>query len=301
MSTQIRKSAIFAGCVRNCGAYLAGVEGNLTNVSRLFTKVGLVLFENDSVDDTKERLRTFFPYAVDRAIISLDGIDSLYKFRTQRLALARNSIATIVRSAPFKFYDYVVLLDFDDVNATPIDLSPIETTLQRMEMDAGWGVAFANSLGPYYDMWALRHPILCPDDIWLRCETARLHYGLSHQEAYEKNFLNRLFRIPIDIEPFEVESAFGGLGIYKMKCFTETEAVYNGEQLAVGKAGVNDYLIHYQACEHVSFHRGIRSQTNLRLQIVPFMINRNTENLGFGRPEVMSGLRIGMYPANTPG
>jgi hypothetical protein len=258
----------------------------------------LVVFENDSTDGTGDQLTRFFPEAIDRSITSLTGLDQRLPHRTERIAFGRNMVAAILRADPFNQFDFVVLLDFDDVNEAPVNLDVYATTFEQLASDERWGAAFANSRGLYYDMWALRHPQVCPADVWLSCEIARLKGECSEVEAFHKHFLSRLFVLPTDLQPFDVESAFGGLGIYKLACFTGAAASYRGDQLCAFAAHGARYVLHYQACEHVSFHEAVRHQTGLSLRIVPNLVNRETHNLHFNDASVMRGLRIGIYAQN---
>jgi hypothetical protein len=208
-----------------------------------------------------KKLRQFSPEATHRSVTSLKGLDQRLLFRTGRIAFGRNMVAAVLRAEPFNRFDYAVLLDFDDVNVAPVDLDVHPKTFQQLDKDETWGAAFANSLGVYYDMWALRHPQVCPGDVWLQCELARLSGANSREEAFRNHFLSRLFQIPTDLSPFPVESAFGGLGIYKLQCFVKTTGVYRGDQLCAFQKDGKGYVLHYQACEHVSFHESIRLQT----------------------------------------
>jgi hypothetical protein len=292
------KSVVFAGCARNCASYLPAIERNLRAIASLVGKFGLVVFENDSVDGTGERLRQLLPEANDRSITSLTGLDQRLLYRTERIAFGRNMVAAVLRAAPFNQYDFAVLLDFDDVNVAPVDPDVFAKTFEQLDKDDTWGAAFANSLGVYYDMWALRHPQVCPGDVWLQCELARLSGARSEEEAFQHHFRSRLFQIPTDLSPFPVESAFGGLGIYKLQCFVNTTGGYRGDQLCAFQKDGKGYVLHYQACEHVSFHESVRLQTRLHLKIVPNLVNRNTENLSFNNPSIMRGLTIAHYAQN---
>ncbi len=289
---------VFAGCARNCANYLLGIEQNLRAIASLFGKFGLVVFENDSIDGTGERLGQFLPEATHRSVTSLKGLDQRLLCRTERIAFGRNMVAAVLRAEPFNKFDYAVLLDFDDVNIAPVDLDVYAKTFEQLEKDESWGAAFANSLGVYYDMWALRHPQVCPGDVWLQCELARLSGMYSEEDAFRRHFLSRLFQIPADLSPFPVESAFGGLGIYKLQCFIKTTGGYKGDQLCAFETHGKRYVLHYQACEHVSFHESVRLQTGLRLKIVPSLINRNTETVLFNNPSIMQGLTIAHYAQN---
>jgi len=297
----IPKHAVIAGCARDCARYLPAIQENLRTIARMFEKVSFIAFENDSTDGTKEALKQLLPEVQSRSITCIDGLDRVFPFRTQRLAFARNTIASVIRESECRFADYVALLDFDDVNALPLNPESVWDAIGALESDTSLGAAFANSNGPYYDLWALRHPVICPNDVWLSCEVNRRETGKDAEEIFDQLFRPRLFVIPVDLDPIEVESAFGGLGFYKSACFTKTNAMYIGEQTKLIRQSDKHQILHYQACEHVSFHHGVRMATGLKLKIFPGLINRITPNQGFGHPSIMKGLAIGSYPINEVG
>jgi len=74
---------------------------------------------------------------------------------------------------------------------------------------------FANARPRYYDVWALRHDRWCPEDCWHPI------WGRSPDRTFEdakfREVFARQIRIPAGLPPIPVRSAFGGLGIYRMR------------------------------------------------------------------------------------
>lgn len=287
-------NVLFAGCARNCEPYLDLIENNLLQVSGLFSSADLLVFENDSTDQTKARLRSFLPTARSRRVIHADGLFRALPSRTLRLAFGRNALADLIRARAYEHVDIVILLDLDDVNTDPPRLDVIERTIVAMLGDYTWGASFSNTDGVYYDLWALRHPQICPGDVWLDAETLRMRELLPVEEAYRRVFENRIFTIPSHFPEIEVESAFGGFGIYKSSLFKHTRARYIGEQTQLLSLGREDRLIHYQCCEHVPFHATLRAELGCKLKIVPSLINRKGTYPAFN-PHSMTALKIDEY------
>jgi hypothetical protein len=123
---------------------------------------------------------------------------------------------------------------------------------------------FANSGGAYFDLWALRHPELCPGDVWEELADYAIANRVGDTEAYEHTLAKRVFTLAADAPPLEVDSAFGGLGIYKLSHVLANPAPYAGAKLKEN--------LGWQVCEHVAFHAGLRAQGG-RLFVLPWLIN----------------------------
>ena len=140
------------------------------------------------------------------------------------------------------------------------------------------GAVFANQLGPYYDLWALRHPDLCPHDVWWQVYQIHLkNPNWSDAECLEAVFASLEIKLSINEKPFKFESAFGGLGLYKASWLSRAQAPYCGESahlLPTEDGGTK--LLRLQVCEHVSFHAGLRA-AGASLWIHPGWINWNTQ------------------------
>jgi len=76
-----------------------------------------------------------------------------------------------------------------------------------------------------------------------------------------------------DSPPVEVDSAFGGLGIYALDWVRRAPNPYLGSRVHVRRRH-DGRLIHFrmQQCEHVHFHAGLRRQGG-RLFILPALID----------------------------
>ena len=267
------RKVLFAGCARDCAEFLPDIFSNLTRLSSLFTQSAFICVENDSSDGTGEALASYQPSVPGMHLIRLDGLAARLPQRTLRIAFARNAILEYARQwEDVREFDYVMLLDLDNVSSHPLDLAAIDAALNWMEHSERIAGVFPNQLGTYYDMWALRHPSICPADLWEEVYDYQMANGVSDQEAFDAVFAPRTFNIPVDFPALSVESAFGGLGIYKMQHFLNAPNPYIGSKVKVVNQRGSRGIINWQTCEHVHFHQGLRARGG-ELYILPFLIN----------------------------
>ena len=162
----MRPKIIFAGLVQNAAAYLPLVLKNIENISTLASETGFIFVENDSNDATKEILNEWGIDRLNFHLINLDGLNSI-AIRTLRLARARNTYIELIKTfEKFHNFDYLIVLDMDDVGAYAIELDKVLNALVFLEEAPERAATFANQRGTYYDMWALRHSKRCPSDVW---------------------------------------------------------------------------------------------------------------------------------------
>ena len=103
--------------------------------------------------------------------------------------------------------------------------------------------------------------------------------GVSDEEAFERVFRPRVFSLPKGSQPVAVDSAFGGLGIYKMP--SAIGGAYRGErEVRITPHDFAEQQITVQLCEHVPFNRRI-TRNGGRLFIVPSLINYTTPHMDY--------------------
>jgi glycosyltransferase involved in cell wall biosynthesis len=212
----------------------------------LFETFKMLIYENDSTDNTVEILEQFkqtHPF--------FDYISENLQTRVKTLALAhgRNTLLKYIQG-----FEYMIMVDLDDVIAT-FKPSQIKYLFEHTE----WDALFANCLGKYYDIWALRierdkWTQLCPFqvidyDCWEAVQKYRTRQVVSQHQI----------SIPVSTPLIPVNSAFGGFGIYKVD---KINGRYNGFDGRI-------------RCEHVEFHKGMK-----RLFICPkFLVNKQSEHI----------------------
>lgn len=281
-------SAVIVGCLKNSAPFLSEVIKNLEMLASCFVEVSFIFIENDSVDATKAIISGWGEKQGHFRLFTMNGLDEYEKHRTVRLEIARNAyISAIRQDERLHRYDHMIVIDMDDRGAHPLSLDAVASALNFLNGQGERAAVFANQSVKYYDLWALRHPQLCPFDFWHEVLAQTLHSD-SDQDAFDKVYAKVPRCIPVNAPPIQVDSAFGGLGIYKMHFVLNNKARYIGHEYKffMGESMVFNKL---QTCEHVSFHHGIAAQGG-QMFILPYLINSD-QDTGFN-PSAFRGILI---------
>lgn len=264
---------IFAGAAQNCARFLPAVFANLEKMASLASEAAFVFVENDSKDETKQVLNSWGQNRPNFNLITMDGLNRI-PVRGLRLELARGAYAELIKTYKnYREYDFMVVMDMDDAGSYPLELAEVEKAIAFLQAEPTRAAAFANQLGLYYDVWTLREPKLCPGDAWEEVMDYVMKHKVTPEEAHAQTFAKRVHTFPTTMAPFEVDSAFGGLGIYKMSYVLKNPNPYLGSKMkAVPTEDGTFNVARWQACEHVHFNHGIRSIGG-RLFIMPSLIN----------------------------
>jgi hypothetical protein len=274
------RRAIFVGCAKNCQKHLQSVLGNIERIASLFGEAAFVFAENDSIDSTKAIFHKWSEGKKNFHLLNLDGLDAIQQ-RGLRLEVARNAYLEYIRSnARLADFDYLFVLDLDEINTMAVNLTHIENAVGFLEQMPDYAGVFANQIGIYYDMWTLRHPVLCPQDIWEEVFDYSFKNDVSDEVAYNETFKRRLFSLSPDASPVEVDSAFGGFGIYKLHYVLKNRNPYLGSKVKVLQNSAQLKIVRWQVCEHVHLNLGIRNLGG-RLFIFPRLVNASTERSYF--------------------
>ena len=226
------KTITFAAPVRNCGSALrSGIE-LASKLGEYFKDYKIAIFENDSIDDTKNILREI---QKDQRIIVIqrDGLDDVFPFRTERISFARNSLFEQVKKNDS---DYFCTMDLDGVIGENFSFDGF---LSNFAHDDCWDAVFPANTDKYYDIWTLRHEGICAGDYERQMNA--MDPIFSNEIIYDA-CLNNLQTM--DFRKLkgwlQVSSAFGGMGIYKTEKFVHSSYF-----------GVKDG---YEVSDHVAFH-----------------------------------------------
>ena len=277
---------VILGCSQNCGRYLHHVCQNIRALGLHFRSHQVLLLENDSQDNTIDEIRNSQYLFRNLTARSFSGLNAKIPIRTERLAHLRNCAMDWVRQRQLPTQQTLVMvIDMDEVNAMPwrVDewIQPLSWFINKRDAAA----MFANQKGPYYDLWALRHPRRCPTDVWL--EVINLHLEkpfLSDEGLIQQAYLPWQFTIDPDGPAEKVDSAFGGLGFYKLSWLQQCQTSYSGLiSKWLDRPGQPSKLIRWQVAEHVSLHAGLRA-AGASLWIHPRLINWHTDQLPSLRP-----------------
>jgi glycosyltransferase involved in cell wall biosynthesis len=273
---------VFGGVAFNCADHLEKVLENIKHYASNFKEAAFVFVENDSTDGTKEILDRWKSSQSTCTVLTLDGISSI-KQRTVRLEIVRNACLEFIRTDTLlNQYDYIMLTDMDDIGSYTVSADQILESVEFLETSADHAAVFANQEGAYYDLWALRHPSICPEDVWEQMLDRVMISGESEEAAYEATFKDKIFKLPKEAGLVEVESAFGGFGVYKRSFATSRGLCYVGSKVKIIRCLDGVVVRRIQTCEHVHFHAGIRKLGG-RLFINPKLINRGDVSYGLNK------------------
>jgi hypothetical protein len=252
---------------------LSQIESALSD----FKEVLWFLVESDSKDSSVEKLEKLSKSRKNFRYISLGSIQDAGKPRTIGMARARNVCLEEVKSyAPYREVDYVAVSDFNRLNSR-LSVVGIRSCFENPI----WDACFANQSGRYYDVWALRHPLWSPNDCWQQHAFFRKFYRFP-ELALNASIRNRMIHIPKNSDWIEVDSAFGGFGIYKRETY-----------LLGSYTGITSENL--PICEHVPFHEELRKSGN-HLFINPQLINTHSTDHSQRMNLLRTFVRVASYP-----
>ncbi len=256
------RNLLVAGVVRNGGRFLARELARMRAATAGFSAVQVLLVESDSSDNTLQVLAQVGQTWPALRVISQGSLRAQLPQRTARIAHCRNIYLDELANNPlYADVSHVLVADLDRVCAD-ISSAALASCWPGVP---GWDACFANQGDWYYDVWALRHPVWCPGDAWQ--EHARLLPLLGEPEATNLALFSRQVHIPADRPWIEVDSAFGGLAVYRR------DALLGLRYVGLDGQGA-------EICEHVSLHAQMRAR-GARLYINPALINaRRTKHGG---------------------
>lgn len=263
--------ALICGLARQCAAVLPASFARIDELRGCFDLADLLFATNDS-DDGTDRILTEWSATKPASVVHADGLAASVSSRTDRLAMVRNlCLAELQRRASIGIlYDVLLVLDMDGVNAKLTTGQEFVYALNCAPPD--WAAVFGNQRQAYFDVWALRHETWCPNDCWKEVNaTAKAAsrwaprdlrgrlYEYAARRARTQLVGKKQVHIPPEAPPIRVESAFGGIGIYKTSWLTNVW--YGGRD--------NDG---HETCEHVVLNRQIHTRGG-KLYILPKLLN----------------------------
>jgi hypothetical protein len=261
MSDQPRITAY--GLIRNGGPDLGAELTRFEALLSAFPAARLIIATNDNQDGTDAELDAWAAKSPNHVLLRFDGLARAIPDRIDRLAVVRNLCLAAIRE--HHACDFMVSLDLDGPNVR-LSVGSIGEVIERWP--AGAAAVFANQRQAYYDLYALRHPSWCPSDCWLEVTAdlnrtprllRRLFADRRRRQAVSRRVWSRQYRIEPETPPIAVDSAYGGLGVYRMSALA---GCWYGSRLPSGAA----------VCEHVGLHAQLRTAGG-QLYILPWLLN----------------------------
>jgi len=205
-------NVLICGVVKNCSNKLVMNLNLALQTSELFKNSKIIIYENNSTDNTKNILNYYKTNHSKFVVISEDlnitkenslswaytevtGSD--HSCRIEQISNARNKVIDEINKKEYDEYKYVIWIDLD---SSGWEISGIKDSFDKKY---DWDAIFANSF-PYYDYYALRSDffqVFGPEIIG---------------EKFWENLPNNNFR---DDKLIPLYSAFNGIGIYKKNIF----------------------------------------------------------------------------------
>ena len=223
---------VICGCCRDVAAHLPHVLESMHRIGRQFRDYRIIVFENDSRDDTRRILeaeRQRFPATLQ--LLLEDGLP--FPQRIERLAYIRNKLLDAARSAAPDQQGLLLMMDMDEVAAEGNLAETIHTCFHYPF--ESWDALTANRRLVYYDIWALRITRHLEFDFAERCRQ------IGSMQGYRKYFLQFRRQIRQSDRLLPVLSAFGGAALYKMSALT-------------GKHYIGLKPDGRETCEHLNVH-----------------------------------------------
>lgn len=246
------------------------IQSEIVRFEGEMSKVGSIeyfLVESDSTDTTSAILENLKSKYSNFQFKSLGELRTQIPDRVERIRSCRNVYVEYIRkNLNSKSWDYVVVADLDGMNSQLTRTRFANSILQMKN----WDALFANQKYGYYDILALRSVGWVESDLLRSLREDETISGkrsakwsliayLRNQKRRQNALYSKMRRIPQDTEIIRVESAFGGLGIYKPELFVKFDYSLNDGELPDGS-------------EHITFHKKCADSGYL-LGINPKLIN----------------------------
>jgi len=249
---------------RNTKLYVVGTVRNvertlrmeLLRVYNLFSKhfavIETFLVESDSNDKTLHIMETLSSELEGFKYVSLGNLEKGIYNRIERLSLCRNRYVQYLRDEKIDTNSLVLVLDLD-IRNTRLDADGILAALDAIN---SWDAVFANQTGRYFDIYALRHKTWNSVNCF-EYESYLKTHGLRN--ARKKAIWSKMIKIPKNYQEINVQSAFGGMGLYRLDCFLKSDYTPRTE-------------LESQFSEHVVLHNKL-IERGARLCILPSFVN----------------------------
>ena len=239
-----------------------------------FEEIDVFIVESDSSDSTVGVLNRISKKTPNFNFVSLGDLKVAIPNRIERIRKCRNVYVEHVRNnIDFEEWDYVVVADLDGMNSALKDNS----ILKIFSSLTSWDACFPNQRYGYYDLYALREKSWMPRDVFEDLKVLRnlipvtelnnfqilqkFKRLLAFDKARKLSIYDKMRNISKNDPWIIVDSAFGGLAIYKTNLFLDNNYDSNNLQGPI-------------VSEHVDFNLKCTS-FGAKFFIVPFFINSN--------------------------
>jgi len=270
---QFSDRILVCGLVRDVQHSIRREISRLSQSLKGFSEVHFYLIESDSKDCTLEELEELRNSSIKLDFVSLGVLSSTIPDRVERIRHCRNKYIEFIRVNSEKF-DYVLVADLDGINSR-ISSRALETSFTA---NVNWDMCAANQIGGYYDIYALRAKGWCESDYQREIEDKS--EGLNPRQLFQLRtelIYDRMRKISRKSSWVPVDSAFGGLAVYKTEMFLRADYTPIEDSAS-------------RQCEHVDFNLKLRKM-GYRLFINPALINSHWNTYNINRFKVIRRAR----------
>lgn len=237
------------------------VRNEILRMQNLFRKFGethFYLVESDSSDSTIAILQELENEVKNFSFQTLGKLDSRIPNRVNRIRCCRNEYVRFIRESHINF-DYVVVCDWDGINKAVKS----QSLKKIFRNETVWSMCSANQTFGYYDIYALRAKDWVESDFITELSKFREKHGpltFWQEDRARKELIYKKMRILRKSKGWiEVDSAFGGMAIYKANIFQEFDY---GDQTTIEEP----------ECEHITLHRKMTG-AGMKIFVCPEFIN----------------------------
>jgi len=235
---------VIAGLAKNCENNFKKNIEYLIDFKEFYKEsieISILILENDSEDNTKKIIKKF----ADKNYITnycLDGLDKKLTNRIERITYCRNFLLEKLTSFQPKKVEHClyVSIDFDLDLFSKTPKEEFFKILNKLINQKDLTALFPNNVPYYYDVHALRK------DKWNTTDSWKKYNQISKYMPVGKFFLKyfliykKQIKINTNQEFINVDSAFGGIGIYKIRKI-EPYIKYKSDEF-------------FEKCEHINFN-----------------------------------------------
>ncbi len=253
------------GTVKIVGQYLDKIFSNIEKIGSLFDNYVIIFYYDHSNDNTLQKMKDYQQkVGVERFIFYVNKIE-ISKYRTHRIANARNNCLQIVKNN-YSTWPFFIMIDCDDKCSENVKINVLQKYLRRNDWDS---LSFNKK--DYYDCWALSiKPYM------FSCH----HFNSNNVVGKLLQYITQLLKQVPPGGLLKCASAFNGFAIYRTEKFLN--CTYDGkfrldllpskylkENMKVCKSGIH---LGPEDCEHRAFHFEAIHKNNARIRISPEIV-----------------------------
>tara|TARA_Y100000389_G_scaffold168698_1_gene174494 strand:+ start:562 stop:1443 length:882 start_codon:yes stop_codon:yes gene_type:complete len=253
-----KKNLVFAGLAKNC---LSSLQKNLEFISKFNTEsteynLRFIIVESNSTDGTKEYLKQINLEFLE--IITEDDLDDRFQFRTEKIANCRNLILNKLKNEQSSKDFVYIPIDLDIEIFKYQDIHDFHFQLNNFIENKNYDAYFPFSFPYYYDIHALRSKGWNLHNPWEMVKKVNKFIFIG--KFFTRYFYVYRFQKKYNIkkELINVESAFGGIGFYKM----------NNSLLEISDYQI-DIDLGNTSCEHLRFNSFFKNKAIVSKWKVP--------------------------------